>query len=325
MKKDIDTMIKQLLAGDRRAVAKLITMVENETIEHHDVMKQVYPHTGKALIVGITGAGGAGKSTLTDHLIGKYREQGKKVGVVLVDPSSPFSGGALLGDRIRMRKHSRDNGVFIRSLASRGNLGGLSRATYDVIRVLEAFGLDVIIVETLGAGQDEVDIVHLAHTCLVVFTPGMGDDIQAMKAGIIEIADLIVLNKADLDGANACLRNLQGALTAAVVKEGKWMPKIIQTICVSDKPDNITGIDELVEAISEHQDYLRESKAIDHVKFQRIEQELRIIFQEELQHFIFKGLKGTGKKKEYIQSIMDRKNDPYSIVEEVFKTYLVLK
>jgi LAO/AO transport system kinase len=325
MKKDIDAMIKQLLDGDRRAVAKLITMVENETIEHHDVMKRVYPHTGKALIVGITGAGGAGKSTLTDHLIGKYRAKGKKVGVVLVDPSSPFSGGALLGDRIRMRKHSRDNGVFIRSLASRGNLGGLSRATYDVIRVLEAFGLDVIIVETLGAGQDEVDIVHLAHTCLVVFTPGMGDDIQAMKAGIIEIADLIVLNKADLDGANACLRNLQGALTAAVVKEGKWMPKIIQTICVSDKPDNITGIDDLVGAISEHQDYLRESKAIDHVKFQRIEQELRIIFQEELQHLVFKGLKGTGKKKEYIQSIMDRKNDPYSIVEEVFKTYLVLK
>lgn len=325
MKKDIDEIVKLLLAGDRRMVARVITMVENETGEHHDLMKQIYPHTGKSLIIGITGAGGAGKSTLTDHLIGKYRSEGKKVGVVLVDPSSPFSGGALLGDRIRMRKHSRDKGVFIRSLASRGNLGGLSRATYDVIRVLEAFGMDIIIVETLGAGQDEIDIIHLAHTCLVVFTPGMGDDIQAMKAGIMEIADLIVLNKSDLEGANACLRNLQGALTAAVVKEEEWMPKIIQTICVSDKPENITGIDELVDAIYEHQNYLQESKAIDHVKFQRVEQELGVIFQEELQNVIFRGLKGTGKRKEYINSIIARKNDPYSIVEEVFKTYLVLK
>jgi LAO/AO transport system kinase len=191
--------------------------------------------------------------------------------------------------------------------------------------VLEAFGMDIIIVETLGAGQDEIDIIHLAHTCLVVFTPGMGDDIQAMKAGIMEIADLIVLNKSDLEGANACLRNLQGALTAAVVKEGEWLPKIIQTICVSDKPENIAGIDELVDAIYEHQNYLRESKAIDHVKFQRVEQELGIIFQEELQNVIFRGLKGTGKRREYINSIIARENDPYSIVEEVFKTYLVLK
>ena len=323
--KDIEKMVQLLLEGDRRSAARLITWVENETEEHHDVMRLVYPHTGKAMILGITGSGGAGKSTLTDHLISKFRAMGKTVGVVVVDPSSPFSGGAFLGDRIRLQKHFLDDGVYIRSMASRGYLGGLSKATYDVIRIIEAMGMDIVIIETLGAGQDEIDVIHIAHTCLLVHTPNMGDDIQAMKAGIMEIADINVLNKADLDGAENCLRHLQNALSAAHMEEGKWLPKLLSTVSVASKPGDIKGINKLVTAITEHQEYLKESKAIDQVKYERVEQELGLVFKDELQKIIFKGLKGTGKKRKYINSIIEGENDPYSIVEEVLNTYLKTK
>jgi len=324
MKKKLNTdeMVKRLLAGDRRSAARLITLVENEMDEHHKVMSLVYPHTGQAMILGITGAGGAGKSTLTDHLIGKFREQGKKVGVVLVDPSSPFSGGAFLGDRIRLQSHSQDDGVYIRSMASRGYLGGLSSTKNDVIRIMEAMGNEVVFVETLGAGQDEIDIIHIAHTCLLIVTPGMGDDIQAMKAGIMEIADIIVLNKADLDGANTSLRHLQGALTAGRFEEGEWIPHVVSTVSVADKPENLRGIDELTDVIAKHQAYLKKTRAIDQVKYKRVEQELGLIFKDELQKVIFEGLKGTGKKREYIRSIIEHRNDPYAVVEEVLNTYL---
>jgi len=322
-KLSIYEMVNRLLSGDRHSAARLITLVENDTDDHHEIMRLVYPHTGKAMILGITGAGGAGKSTLTDHLIGKFREHGKKVGVVLVDPSSPFSGGAFLGDRIRLQSHSQDDGVYMRSMASRGYLGGLSRATYDVIRLMEAMGNEVVIVETLGAGQDEIDIIHITHTCLLVVTPGMGDDIQAMKAGIMEIADIIVLNKADLEGANTSLRHLQSALTAVYFEEGEWIPRIVPTVSAANKPDELKGIDELASIIAEHQAYLRKSKAIDKLKYNRVEHELGLIFKDELQKVIFKGLKGTGKKREYIESIMEQQNDPYSVVEEVLSTYLL--
>lgn len=324
-KKNIDQIVQRLLVGDRRAGARLITIVEDEIEENHEVMRQIYPHSGQAMILGVTGSGGAGKSTLTNHLIRKFRAQGKKVGVVVVDPSSPFSGGAFLGDRIRLQSHSQDDSVYIRSMASRGYLGGLARATYDVIRIMEAMGMEVVIVETLGAGQDEIDVIHIAHTCLLVVTPGMGDDIQAMKAGIMEIADIIVLNKADLDGAETCLRHVQGSLSMARFKEGEWVPRVIPTVSVASKPEDIQGIDEVTAAIEEHQGYLQESKTIDRVKFDRIDQELGLVFKDELQKLIFKGLKGTGKKKEYINSIMEGETNPYSVVEEVLDTYLVPK
>ena len=323
--KDVDKMVQLLLEGDRRSAARLITWVENETKQHHDVMRRVYPHTGKAMVLGITGSGGAGKSTLTDHLITRFRALGKTVGVVVVDPSSPFSGGAFLGDRIRLQKHFLDEGVYIRSMASRGYLGGLSKATYDVIRIIEALGMDIIIIETLGAGQDEIDVIHIAHTCLLVHTPNMGDDIQAMKAGIMEIADINVLNKADLDGAEKCLLHLQNALSVLSMKEGEWLPKLVSTVSVASMPDDIEGIDELMAAITEHQEYLKESKAIDRVKYERVEQELELVFKDELQKVIFKGLKGTGKKKKYIKDIIEGKNDPYSVVEDVLNTYLIPK
>ncbi|MBL0702180.1 MAG: methylmalonyl Co-A mutase-associated GTPase MeaB [Desulfosarcina sp.] len=320
---NIDEIVQKILDGDRRMLARAITLVENRRKGHRNMMRQVYPHTGNAMIVGITGAGGAGKSTLTDILITKFRKMGKTVGIVLVDPSSPFTGGAMLGDRIRMKKHARDKGVYIRSIASRGAMGGLSRATYDIIRIIEAFGVDIIIVETLGTGQDEIDIIHLVHTCLVVFTPGMGDDIQAMKAGILEIADLIIMNKADLEGAEAFIRHLQGAVTAANIPAGAWTPMILPCISVSDKPANIKGQDKIIKGIYEHFDFLNKSKALDKIKFRRLELELGLILKDELQNLIFKGLKGTGLKKKYIDSIIGGENDPYSVVKDILDNYVL--
>jgi LAO/AO transport system kinase len=229
-------MVEGLLAGERRAAARLITLVETGSEKSGALMKLIYPHTGKSTIVGITGPGGSGKSTLIDHLITRFRLSDKSVGVVAVDPSSPFSGGALLGDRIRFQKHSLDDGVYIRSMGARGYLGGLARATTDVVRIMEAMGREVIIVETLGAGQDEIDIIHIAQTCILVLTPAMGDDIQAIKAGIMEIADLIVLNKADLDGAGRCLHVLEAAIHQAVKRgEGAWVPRIIATVAAGKR------------------------------------------------------------------------------------------
>jgi LAO/AO transport system kinase len=321
--KNSGELIERLFAGDRLAAARLITLVENETEEHHEIMRQIYPRTGQALIVGITGSGGVGKSSLTNHIIKKFRDQGKTVGVVVVDPSSPFSGGAFLGDRIRLQRHTQDDGVYIRSLASRGYLGGLSRATNDVIRIMEAMGREVIIVETLGAGQDEIDVIHIAQTCLLVMTPGMGDDIQAMKAGIMEIADIIVINKADLDGTDICLRHIEAILSIGSFKEGDWVPKVIPTISVASKAENLRGIDDLMDAIAEHQKHLHVTDVFEEVKFERIEQELGLIFKEELQKLVFKGLKGTGKKKKYIENIMSGRGDPYSVVDEVLRTYIL--
>jgi LAO/AO transport system kinase len=322
-------IVHKLLAGDRRAAARLISLVENRLEEANYLMKLVYPHTGKAMIIGITGSGGSGKSSLINQLIKQLRRQDKKVSVLAVDPSSPFSGGALLGDRIRFQKHSMDKGVYIRSMGSRGYLGGLARSTTDVVRIMEAMGNDVIIIETLGVGQDEIDIIHIAQTCILVLTPGMGDGIQAMKAGIMEVADLIVLNKADLEGADVSLRTLESTLHYTPgKKKTAWSPRIIPTVAVSTKSHGIQGIDELVEAIIDHQTYIRDNQMISEIHTKRIEQELSLIFKDEveklvfagLKKLVFAGLKGTGKKRRYIDEIMTGRNDPYSVVLEVLKT-----
>lgn len=323
---NLEEMIDKLLAGDRRSAARLITAVENQTEKANNIMKLVYPHAGKSTVVGLTGSGGSGKSSLIDHLIGRFRSLGNRVGVVAVDPSSPFSGGALLGDRIRFQKHSSDDGVYIRSMGSRNYLGGLARATNDVVRIMEAMGQDIVIVETLGAGQDEIDIIHVVQTCLLVLTPGMGDDIQAMKAGIMEIADIIVLNKADLDGANTCLRSLETTVHYGLGAEtDRWIPRVIPTVAMGQTPREVQGIDELVEAITAHTKYLRQGGTLQLVKARRVEQELALVFKDEVEKFIFQGLKGTGKKKEYIRSILDGKTNPYAVVEEVLKTFLKLE
>ena len=237
--------------------------------------------------------------------------------MIAVDPSSPFSGGAFLGDRIRMQRHTKDDGVYIRSMASRGYLGGLSRATAEVIRVMEAMGFGVIIVETLGAGQDEIDVVRLVQTCLLVNTPSMGDEIQALKAGIMEIGDIFVLNKSDLEGATQALRSIEAALSLKSFQAGEWRPRVISTVATSG-----VGIDDLVNGIIAHQDYLHNSDAMEQAAFQRVEQELGLIFRDELERVIFKGLKGTGKKRRYIRNIIDGKSDPYTVIDEILGTFL---
>lgn len=311
----------KLLEGNRRAVSRLITLVEDGSAGIDEAMKRIYPHTGRAMLVGITGAGGSGKSSLVDHLIEGFRKRNLRVGVVAVDPSSPFSGGALLGDRIRFQRHALDEGVYARSMGSRGYLGGLARATTDVCRILEAMGSDVVIIETLGAGQDEIDIINIAQTCLLVLTPGMGDDIQAMKAGIMEIAHIMVLNKSDLDGAEACLQSLEAALHDAPGAKGEdaWVPRVIPTVAWAMRARDISGMEKLVEEILSHQAHLRKSRTLESVQNRRIELELGLIFRDVLEQIVFSGLKGTGRKKECIRAIREGRNDPYTVVDEVLK------
>jgi len=316
----IDEKIEALLAGDRRSAARLITLVENESEALYEIMSKVFPNSRNSTILGITGPGGAGKSTLIDHLITEYRKDQKTIGVVSIDPSSPFSGGAFLGDRIRMQKHSNDPGVYIRSLASRGHLGGLSRATYNVIRILEAMGADIILVETLGAGQDEIEVHSVAHTCLLVVTPGMGDDIQAMKSGILEIADIIVVNKSDMEGADTCFRSLVEMLSATCSEKDKWMPRLISTVSAARNSKDIKGIDELIGAIAEHQTFIHSSGFIEKIKFERVKRELEVIFKTELQNYYFNGYYEMNNLKDQIEGIIHGERDPYTLVKEFFNS-----
>src|SRR4026207_1467548 len=236
-------LVEEVLKGQPRAVARAITRIENHSDEAAGIMKAVFPHTGNATIIGITGAPGAGKSSLVDKLALYYKDSGDKVGIICIDPSSPFSGGAILGDRIRMQTLGLDPGVFIRSMATRGNLGGLSRATVDAVAILDAAGYVKIIVETVGVGQDEVEIVKAAEVSVVVLVPGMGDDIQAIKAGIMEIGDVFVINKADRDGVYATEKELESLLSLASRSDG-WDPPIVKTVATESR-----GIDDLAAAI----------------------------------------------------------------------------
>src|SRR5437667_1089687 len=242
---DEDSVIGRITAGDLNAVARAISKVEDGAADAAELMKKVFPCTGRALVIGITGAPGAGKSSLVDKLATVYRKRGERVGIIAVDPSSPFSGGAILGDRIRMQALSLDQGVFIRSMATRGNLGGLARATVDAVAILDAAGYAKIIIETVGVGQDEVEIVKTADVCVVVLVPGMGDDVQAMKAGIMEIGDIFAINKADREGVLRTEKELQALLTLSV-NANKWQQPIIKTVATESK-----GIEDLAAAIDQ--------------------------------------------------------------------------
>ncbi len=257
---DVDGLVEQARQGSARAVARLISLVEDAHPALREVMATLAPYTGRARVVGLTGAPGVGKSTTTSALVKALRSSGERIGVLAVDPSSPFSGGALLGDRIRMQDHALDPGVFIRSMASRGHLGGLSWATPQALRVLDGAGFDVVLVETVGVGQSEVEVAGLADTCVVLVAPGMGDGIQAAKAGILEIGDVFVVNKSDRDGADHTVRDLRNMITfgAESRQPGDWRPPVIKAVASTGQ-----GIDELVQALAEHHRWARDGGALE--------------------------------------------------------------
>jgi LAO/AO transport system kinase len=308
-------LIDKLLAGDTRSVARAITAVESGTAGAADLMKAVFPKTGRALIIGITGSPGAGKSSLVDKLAFHYKEKGERVGIVCIDPSSPFSGGAILGDRIRMATLGLDKNIFIRSMATRGNLGGLSRATVDAVAILDAAGFDKVIVETVGVGQDEVEIVKTADVSVVVLVPGMGDDIQAIKAGIMEIGDVFVINKADREGVLRTQKELEALLSLAH-RPDMWNPPIVRTIATENK-----GIEDLSVAIESYGSYVEKSGEAGIARKQAIAKwRLLELLRERLLEDLL-GRNGTGDELERVTNeIAAKKLDPYSAVEELLKS-----
>ncbi|RLC85087.1 MAG: methylmalonyl Co-A mutase-associated GTPase MeaB [Chloroflexi bacterium] len=311
-------LVEKALAGNRYALARLISLIEDNGTEARAALAALYPHTGQAHVVGVTGAPGTGKSTLVNELTKVLRAQGTTVGIVAVDPSSPFSGGALLGDRVRMRDLAGDRGVFIRSMATRGSLGGLARATSDVVKVLDAAGFSVVLVETVGAGQAEVDIARTAHTTVVVEAPGLGDEVQALKAGLLEIADVLVVNKADRPGAAQTARALEMVINRNAVRGGAddnvWRPPILKTIALDG-----SGVPEVLEVIVAHREYLRASGSWAERERARVETELRNVLQQELLARLLARV-GEEQVQAWVERIAARKVDVYTAVRAVLGT-----
>ncbi|RJO74037.1 MAG: methylmalonyl Co-A mutase-associated GTPase MeaB [Myxococcales bacterium] len=313
------SLAPKVLAGDLRAAARLMRLCDDDFASVVEVMKAIYPHTGKSAIVGVTGNPGSGKSSLVDRMVQRYRAHSKKVGVVAIDPTSPFSGGAIMGDRVRMNRHFGDEGVFIRSLATRGHLGGLSKSTAEVTRVMEAWGADPVIVETVGVGQDEVDIVKMAQTSIVVMVPGLGDEIQAIKAGLMEIADIFVVNKADLAGADRAVADIQYMLEMVPPAEpDAWKPRILRTVAFRDE-----GVDEVVRAVDEHRDWLGRTGRMEAKQRERSE----VQFFDLALSRLADRLRATLAKDEFAgwsERLSQRKQDPYTLLEQIadrlFKT-----
>ena len=305
-------LAEQVLEGNIRAAARLMRDIDDGRPQAIDELKILYPHTGNAYIIGITGPPGAGKSTLVDQLIASFRKRGKKVGVVAIDPTSPFTGGAILGDRIRMNRHSCDEGVFIRSLATRGALGGLSRSTSDIALVMDALGMDIVIIETVGVGQDEVDIVREAHTTCVVMVPGLGDDIQAIKAGILEIGDIFVVNKADRDGADRTARELSTMLEMRHAVEGSWNPQVMKT-----EAQRGTGIDELTDEILAHRDFFLSSGTINDFLRERNQRHFMDVLRDTLFKKALSFIATNDSLGRVVTNMNDLRIDPYSAVEAI--------
>ncbi|KYK30894.1 MAG: methylmalonyl Co-A mutase-associated GTPase MeaB [Theionarchaea archaeon] len=305
-------LVKRLLQKDKRACARLITLVENDAPEARQALKELYPYTGKAHIIGVTGPPGAGKSTLVDKLTQYYRDQHKTIGIIAIDPSSPFTGGALLGDRIRMQDRATDPGVFIRSMGTRGHMGGLASATKDAIKILDAFGKDIIVVETVGTGQDEVDIIRAADTILVVTMPSMGDDIQAIKAGILEIGDIFVVNKSDLDYADKAVMELEMMLDFNLQK--KWRPPVLKTVANMGE-----GIEEVAEAIQSHIEYVKREGLLEEKRRVKVEVELLEVLNKYIVKDILEKAKKTNEFETLVDCIVQREIDCYSAAEKLLQ------
>jgi LAO/AO transport system kinase len=308
--------VEKVIAGDVRTVARLIRDIDDRVPGVRDVLKALYAHTGKAYVIGITGAPGVGKSTLVDQMVNHYRKQGKSVGVLAVDPTSPFSGGAILGDRIRMQRHSLDDGVFIRSLATRGHFGGLSHSTRSAIDVLDAMGKDYIIVETVGVGQDEVDVVKSAQTTVIMVIPGMGDDIQAIKAGILEVGDVFVINKADREGADKTFNELRQMIDMGHKKyeEGKWKPPILKAEAVFDR-----GVAELLETIEKHRNHLlNESRGKKPGKNkERVREEMAEMIKNRLIQEVLERMLESGEFDRAVDAVAAGETDPYTACDDL--------
>ena len=301
---------QRVLDGDRRSLTRVITWVENGYPEAREAMRDLFPHSGKAHVVGITGPTGSGKSTLVGALAREYRKMGRSLGIIAVDPTSPFSHGALLGDRIRMQDLTSDPEVFIRSMATRGALGGLAAATNDIVAVLDASGKDMVLVETVGAGQDEVDIADTAHTSIVISIPGAGDDMQAIKAGILEIADILVVNKADLPAAESVYKQLHIFMDLA--RHEGWEVPIIKT--VSSKGD---GIAQLLEAIDKHRAYLETSGRLEDMRRKRARRQLLAAAQAELLSKLVSNAETNGTLDKLIEAVAERALDPHTAAEQL--------
>jgi LAO/AO transport system kinase len=314
MNLSVDDWAAKILDGDVRAVSRAITAIENHATESEALLRRLFPHTGQAYLTGVTGAPGTGKSTLVDRLAAHYRKQEERVGIVAVDPTSPYSGGAILGDRIRMQGHAGDSGIFIRSMATRGFLGGLARTTAEVVLLLDAAGKHQILIETVGVGQDEIDIVRLADCVLVVLVPGLGDDIQNMKAGLMEIGDVFVLNKCDREGAVRLEEQLHAMLSLVTPRDG-WHPAVVRTVATENR-----GIDELATAIERFRKYFESSgqrsrRHVEHWKNRLVE-----MLESRLLEKVLGGKNGEAKLQELAATVAARKKDPFSAVSELLKS-----
>ena len=307
---DTQALAEQLGAGDSRALARAISTVENRSPGWSELLKALFPHTGKARVIGLTGAPGSGKSTLVDQLARLYRKENRTVGIIAVDPSSPYTGGAILGDRIRMQEHFSDAGIYIRSMATRGSLGGLARTTADVATVLDASGRDLILIETVGVGQDEVDVVRVADITVVILVPGMGDDVQTIKAGIMEIADIFVINKSDREGAESVEREIR-ALQSLAVRSDNWTPPIVKTVASEGK-----GTAELAAAIAAFEAHLAtEGLALERTT-RNWQQRLIEMLRDALLDRAHSQMT-DGDLARYAAEVAEHKRDPYSLVEEI--------
>ena len=312
MKQDIQFQISRLRAGEPLALARAISAVENRAPGWSELLKALFPHTGKARIIGLTGAPGSGKSTLVDQLAKHYRKENHTVGIIAVDPTSPYTGGAILGDRIRMQDHHADPGIFIRSMATRGSLGGLARTTADVATVLDASGRDRILIETVGVGQDEVDIVRLADVTVVILVPGMGDDVQSIKAGIMEIADIFVINKSDREGAERVEREIR-AMQSLAARNDAWTPPVVKTVATQGE-----GTKELADAIAGYEAYLKKENLAFKKNVENWQERLVEMLRDAMLDRVRAQMDG-GSLERYAAEIADHKRDPYTLVEEIVR------
>jgi LAO/AO transport system kinase len=313
---------EEILAGNVRVAAKLIRNLEDHIPAAKAAIRNIYPHTGRAHVIGFTGSPGAGKSTLIDAMIDVYRRRGKTVGALLVDPTSPFTGGAVLGDRVRMQRHAKDPGVFVRSLASRGALGGLSKAVGNAIHILDAMGKDIIIVETIGAGQQGVDVINHAHTVIVVQIPGLGDEIQVLKAGILEIADIFMINKADRDGGGKLYQELMHMLNMVDEYPGGWRPPIIRAENINDPESFRKSVEKLTDAVDEHYQNLVSKGILGERLLRHVMIELDETLEAAILDPIMAELSKSGELDRFVDKILNKELDPNTVAEEIAERFL---